>query len=204
MENQESKIESKKMSWGWKAMFLGFVIIFGIFTVYNLLNFPLESVIEENLAQSQSIGIVSKDKEEKPQVDYFAPSFVSEDVFGNKFSLSDFQNKKPVLLVFWATWCGYCAKELPVLKSFTQKYQDEIQVVAVDSGEARATIRNYIQQKDINFLILLDEDRKIWNQYSVRGTPSHFLIDKKGEIVALWPGLISAEILQKMFIVISE
>lgn len=124
--------------------------------------------------------------------------FTSEDVDGNKISLSDFRGKKPILLVFWATWCGYCAKELPDLKVFTQKYQDKIKVMAVDSGEPKKTIRDYIQKEDANFLMLLDEDRKIWNQYFVRGTPSHFLIDKEGKVVTLRPGLASLDNLETM------
>ena len=132
------------------------------------------------------------------EVGDLAPDFVSEDVSDNKVSLSDFRDKKPVLLIFWATWCGYCAKELPDLKDFTQEHQDEIQVIAVDSGEPRETIRDYIEEKEINFLMLLDEDRTIWNQYFVRGTPSHFLIDKQGKITALRPGLASRENLENL------
>lgn len=120
-----------------------------------------------------------------------APDFTSEDVYGNKISLSDFQDKKPVLLVFWATWCSYCRKELPDLKIFTAKYKNDIQVITVDSGESKQVIEDYIKEKNVNFLMLLDEKREIWNQYLVRGTPSHFLINKKGEIITLRVGLAS-------------
>ncbi len=133
-----------------------------------------------------------------------APDFVSEDIYGNRIALSDFQNEKPVLLVFWATWCGYCAKELPDLKDFAQEYQDEIQTLVVPSGEIKETIKEYIAEKDINFLIVLDETREIWSSYLVRGTPSHFLIDSQREIVTLRPGLASREDLEIMTTMLTE
>lgn len=138
------------------------------------------------------------------QIGAFAPYFASEDIFGNKVVLSDFRNKKPVLLVFWATWCGYCAKELPDLKTFTQRHQNEIQVIAISSGEIKDTVKNYTEEKDINFLILLDETRKIWNQYLVRGTPSHFLIGQDGKVITLRPGLASLNDLEVMMTMAEE
>ncbi len=141
---------------------------------------------------------------ERIEVDKLAPDFSSEDVDGNKVSLSDFKDKKPVLLVIWATWCGFCVKELPGLKSFVQEHQDKIQVIAVSSSETRKTIKDYIEEKDVNFLMLLDENREIWNQYLVRGTPAHFLIDSQGKIVSLRPGLASREDLEIMLTMLTE
>ena len=107
-------------------------------------------------------------------------------------------------MVFWDTWCGYCAKEKDDLKTFTKRYQDKIQVLAVDSGEPKQTIRDYIGKENINFLILLDEQRKIWNQYLIRGTPSHFLIDKQGKIITMRPGLASLADLETMLSMIPK
>lgn len=127
-----------------------------------------------------------------------APDFKSEDVYGNEIILSDFRNKKPVLLVFWATWCNFCSEELPYLKAFTEKYKNEVQVIVIPSSEIKKTIKKYIEEKDINFLMALDEKREIWNTYLVRGTPSHFLIDKEGKIMVLRPGIASMSNLETM------
>jgi len=127
-----------------------------------------------------------------------APGFTVQDISGKTVSLSDFQEKKPVLLVFWATWCGYCEKELPDLEAFTQTHQDEIQVITVFSGEPKETVADYVKEKDVNFLVLLDETKEIWNSYLVRGTPGHFLIDKQGIIITLHPGQASFDNLETM------
>lgn len=138
------------------------------------------------------------------EIGSLAPDFVSEDVYGNRVSLSDFKNKKPVMIVFWATWCGYCAKELPDLKMLTETHKDHVEVLAIDSGESRETIENYIREKDINFTILLDEKRDIWKRYLVRGTPSHFLINTNGGIVASRPGLALKTDLEIMMTLLGE
>ena len=52
--------------------------------------------------------------------------------------------------------------------------------------------------------MLLDENREIWNQYLVRGTPAHFLIDSQGKIVSLRPGLASREDLEIMLTMLTE
>lgn len=198
--DKNSEIKGKKSFRKIKTIFWCLVIILGVIGGYKILsNFPLtKSVTENNSIQGQSINTSGKNEKAKPQINALAPDFVSEDVFGNKVALSSFWDKKPVLLVFWATWCGYCAKEKEDLKTFTKKYQDKVQVLAVDSGEPRQVIKDYIEKEEINFLMLLDEQRKIWDQYSVRGTPAHFLIDKDGKIVTLRPGLASLTDLETM------
>lgn len=192
-----------------KKIILGIIIFvllgFGILALVNA-KLGLISIQKDKISQEEEeqISILDKILPQGLEVGDLAPDFTSEDVYGNRLSLSGFRDEKPVLLVFWATWCGYCAKELPDLKAFTDEQQNEIQVIAVDSGESRETLKNYIQEKDINFLMLLDEDRKIWNRYFVRGTPSHFFVSSQGKIAALRPGLASKEDLEAMMIMLTE
>ncbi len=128
----------------------------------------------------------------------FAEDFTTSDIYGSQFNLVVAYSEKPVLLIFWATWCGFCAKELEDLKTFYQQHQDEITIAILPSGEVQQTIVEYVIKENINFSVLLDEQKEIWNQYGVRGTPSHFLIDKQGEIITLWPGLATLENMKVM------
>ena len=168
-----------------------------VFSIYIFMsNFSAQA--PKNNKSAEVVVLQDMDEKSKPQINALAPDFATEDILGNEVILSDFRGKRPVLLVFWATWCGYCAKEKEDLKTFTSRYQDRIQILAVDSGEPKQTIQDYIKKENINFLILLDEQRKIWNQYLIRGTPSHFLIDKQGKIITMRPGLASLADLETM------
>lgn len=191
--NQGSKTSSRRSFWKSRVVVCTLVIILGAFAGYKFLLNSSPGLIQGGGSKQSAETVLAK-----PQIGSFAPDFISEDIYGVKVALSGFRDKKPVVLVFWATWCGYCAKELEDLKTFTQKYQDRVQVIAVDSGESKDVIKNYTQEKRINFLMLLDQDMKIWNQYLVRGTPSHFFIDKQGKIVGLRPGLSSLANLEIM------
>lgn len=201
--NDSAKKPGKK---GAKILFIAIIIVGGVIifkTIFSgsIDNSPYKSYERENPTREITDPVLFSSA--SPRINSLAPDFAAYDTNGNKIVLSSFRNQKPVLIIFWATWCGYCAKELPGLKIFTQRYQDKIQIIAVDSGESKQTIKDYIQEKDINFLIVLDENRKIWNQYLIRGTPSHFLIDKKGKIITLRPGLASLADLEIMLSMIS-
>lgn len=191
-----------------KVFFVIFIFVIAGFALYQFFLQPPQPLTrQENQTQSEEnnkSSVLERLFPKALEVGDFAPDFVSEDVYGNKISLSDFRGKIPVLLVFWATWCGYCAKELPDLKAFTQEHQNEIQVIAVSSGEPKETIKDYIEKEDVNFLMVLDEDRKVWNTYLVRGTPSHFLVATSGKIVSLRPGLASREDLEIMTSMLTE
>lgn len=63
---------------------------------------------------------------------------------------------------------------------------------------------NYIQRKNVNFLMLLDKDRKIWRQYLVGGTPTHFLVDRDGKLVIKRIGLAFKKDLEAMLTLIKE
>ncbi len=201
LDLESGLVNARKPKLFWKGLIILGLMGLGVFSVYIFMsnfrsNFSPQAPKNNKLAE---VGVFQDTNEKsKPQINALSPDFVAEDIFDNKITLSSFRGKKPALLVFWATWCGYCAKELPDLKMFNQKYYDDIQVVAVDSGESKQTIADYIQKENINFLMLLDEQRKIWNQYLVRGTPAHFLIGKDGKIITIRPGLASLADLEIM------
>lgn len=127
----------------------------------------------------------------------YAPGFILKDIDGNEVASSDFLGRN-TLLVFWATWCGWCRKELPDLKDFAEEYKDQIKVLVIVSGESEELVREYAIQEEINFQILIDDGHSVWVDYGVRGTPSHFLIDDEGKIIASRPGYTSKDGLEMM------
>jgi len=178
--NQDLNQEKREVSpWKWYLTFLIIGIVIGFLVTYQF--------------KDQSAAIVSQGSE-------LVPNFTSQDVFGNQVSLFDFRNKKPVLLIFWSTLCSYCHQELPNLKEFYQKHKNEVEIIAIDSGETKEVIKSYIEENNIEFLVLLDEQKEIWNEYLVSGSPFHFLISKKGEAVIALPGLTTIDDLEEVLL----
>ncbi|MCB1757691.1 MAG: TlpA family protein disulfide reductase, partial [Gammaproteobacteria bacterium] len=99
---------------------------------------------------------------------------------GQEKRLEDYRGKV-VLLNFWASWCGPCAKEIPSLSRLVEKLKDRpFEVVTVNIGEDESHIKAFIKDLPVNFEILLDRDGQAVRDWNVYAYPSNFLIDKTG------------------------
>lgn len=113
-----------------------------------------------------------------------APDFTLPSIEGVEHTLSQFQGKNPVLLVFFATWCPPCNREVPHLVEIENQYGGRgLKILAVNIAEPQETVERFIQEKEINYTVLLDRKGKVADQYHVTGIPANFLIDKQGEVV---------------------
>ena len=111
-----------------------------------------------------------------------APDFEFEDPEGRASSLSDLQGK-PVLLNFWATWCGPCMHEMPFLQEIYNEWSDKgLVLLAVDVGESPSTVKRFLQDSGFSFPVILDTERAVAAKYNIRGIPTTFLINKDGII----------------------
>jgi peroxiredoxin len=121
-----------------------------------------------------------------------APDFQLPNLEGQPISLSDFRGK-PVLLNFWATWCGPCVFEMPFIQSIFEESSDTgLVILAVNIGEAPPTVRDFIQSGNFSFPVLLDTSQDVALEYNVRGIPTTFLIDKDGIIQVIKVGAFSS------------
>ena len=112
------------------------------------------------------------------------PDALGVDKDRNEVHVSDYRGKV-VVLTFWASWCGYCLKELPVLENVQRKVGAErIAVVAIntdmDAADYRAMRR---RMKDFQITMTADRrDANISKDYGVKGLPHMVMVDKKGEV----------------------
>ena len=122
---------------------------------------------QNNRAQSELVG-------------RSAPDFMLYDLNGNEVRLSDFRGK-PVVLNFWATWCGPCRVEIPHVNKLYDKYKAQgLVVIGVNSEEDHAKVRSFAEQ-NIAYTVVLNGGAQ-FQQYGVRGIPSTFYIDREGII----------------------
>ena len=104
---------------------------------------------------------------------------------GEQVSLSQFIGKKPVLMVFWATWCAVCEEEVPVINRMHSEppTSGNLQILALDFMESEKKVNAFISSKKVAYPVLLDRRGKVARKYRVVGIPTYILIDRKGKVV---------------------
>ena len=119
-----------------------------------------------------------------------APAFTLVDLSGKKVSLADYKGK-PVLVNFWATWCGPCKLEMPWFEEFNKKYAGQglvILGVAADDA-AKPAIASTVNKLGVTYPILLRDD-KVEDAYGgVNYLPESFYVDRGGKVMLETAGM---------------
>ena len=92
----------------------------------------------------------------------------------------------PVVLEFWATWCGPCVANIPHLNELQAKFKDAGLVVVGVSDENRAVVEAFRKKTAMDYFVAMDPDRSLRGRMGVTGIPHSFLADKTGKII--WHG----------------
>ncbi|MCB9678659.1 MAG: TlpA family protein disulfide reductase [Alphaproteobacteria bacterium] len=109
-----------------------------------------------------------------------APDFTAQDDEGAAFTLASTRGK-PVVLSFWASWCGPCRQELPALAEL-QKTRDDVVIYAVNVDRERAKAQKFLAQVKFDLPIVWDNNAEALGQYDVMSMPTMFLLDPKGTV----------------------
>lgn len=134
-----------------------------------------------------------------PRTEPKAMDFEVYDINGNKVKLSDHFGK-PIVLNFWASWCGPCQMEMP---DFNQKYLehgDEVQFFMVNMTTGRETLssaKSFISSNGYSLPVFFDTDSDAADTYAVYSLPTTYFIDAEGYLIAKATGAIDGETLQQ-------
>lgn len=113
-----------------------------------------------------------------------APAFATRTLSGEDASLAELQGQV-VLLNVWATWCEPCVRELPVLADMHRELGEKGFTVIALNGDVRAklpAVRNMVASQDLPYPVWLDFESRAQVVFKLRGYPTSFLIDRKGNI----------------------
>ena len=122
-----------------------------------------------------------------------APAFQLSNLAGVEGSLDQYRGKV-VLLNFWATWCQPCTKEMPAMQAAYDALRDQgFVVLAINELEDIQKVRDHIQEHQHTFVVLLDPDNHVANQYGVVGLPVSIFIDKTGHVRKIVKGGLLTE-----------
>ena len=109
-----------------------------------------------------------------------APSFEAKLLSGEPFSLESTRGK-PVVLSFWASWCGPCRLELPALSEL-QKQRPDVTILAVNVDRERSRAEGFLRQVTVELPIVWDTESLAMGQYDVLSMPTMFLLDAQGTV----------------------
>lgn len=111
-----------------------------------------------------------------------APDFTLQSSTGENVRLAE-QRGQVVMLNFWASWCGPCRKEMPLLDEMSKRYSSAGFVLyGVNVEEDNTDAKKLLKELGVTFPILFDTESKASSLYSVDAMPTTVVIDKKGVI----------------------
>jgi len=124
-----------------------------------------------------------------------AADFTLIDLDGQTITLSSLQGR-PVMLNFWASWCGPCRNEMPEIQAvYIERLVDSpsLVILSINLGENSATVRQFMEDGNYTFQALLDSEKSVALLYDVTAIPTTFFIDENGIIIEKRLGAFSSK-----------
>ena len=154
-----------------------------------------ETIIDDPVvdtdANPNNESVLVRGNENEVEAGKEAPNFTLVNLDGEEVSLSDYRGNI-VLINFWASWCQWCDIEMPDINKLENENEDVI-ILAVNVMEDEFTVREYIEENQLDFEVVLDVEGEIALKYLVTGLPHSYFVDKEGIIQLSFPGAMDYE-----------
>ncbi len=139
-----------------------------------LLSLPLSLLAKDTIILPQGIIKVTPPRP--------APALHLKDDTGQAFDLTT-QRGKWVFVHFWASWCGPCAHEMPLIQALSNQLKHpDFHIVLINTAETEDTIFSFLSATAPRLHTLLDENGQVSESWAPRGLPSTYFVDPQGVI----------------------
>ena len=115
---------------------------------------------------------------------------------GESVAFSEFVGR-PILVNFWATWCPPCLEEMPLIQAYADRFGEELVVLAINAGEDEADVRAFVEQNQLELIVMLDPSGKAGQYFKVYGLPTTLFFDQKGDLVTTHIGVLNAALIDR-------
>lgn len=164
-----------------------------------------ESVADTTSTTTSESSASTATTEEAEKKEIFAPDFTLLDQNGVEHSLSDYLGKK-IIINFWASWCGPCKAELPLLQEYyLEQGSNEGELIMIGVANPSDDVlskekdleglKKFIEDNGLEYPTLMDHSGAVFGSYAVSALPTTFFIDTDGSLVGYYPGSLSREII---------
>ncbi|MBR4079510.1 MAG: TlpA family protein disulfide reductase [Christensenellaceae bacterium] len=172
-------------------------VIAGAVVLYNELSERMTGQMKE---PQEQITVQEEPIEEKPETVETAPNFTVINNVGKEVQLKDYFGK-PIVLNFWATWCGPCKMELPYFNEAYLEYGEEIEFVMVNLtdgiSETVKGVRKFMSDNDYSFPVHFDTDGNGASTYGAYSIPMTVFIDAEGTVIGNYTGVIPENVFRE-------
>ncbi len=157
-----------------------------------------QAISERGNPEKPASGEAAAALPEKPAIGYPAPGFSLTGLDGGTYSLEALKGR-PVVLNFWASWCGPCRDEAPLFAKLHDRYGEQLSILAVNltAADSEQEARKFARDFGFNFPVPLDSEGAVAAKYKIRPIPTTIFVDSRGMISDGVLGALDWELLRE-------